>query len=66
MVVAAADQGYQYIALTDHSSGRGIANGLSNERLSEQIALLRSLQSKHHSHILCAPEVDIQADRNFD
>ncbi|PKB72879.1 MAG: hypothetical protein BZY75_04735 [SAR202 cluster bacterium Io17-Chloro-G7] len=66
MVVAAADQGYQYMALTDHSSGRGVANGLSNERLSEQIALLRSLQSKHSIKILCGSEVDIRADGTLD
>ena len=66
MVVAAADQGYQYMALTDHSSGRGIANGLSDERLSEQIALLRALQSKHSIKILCGSEVDIRADGTLD
>ncbi len=66
MVVAAADQGYQYMALTDHSSGRGIANGLSDERLSEQIALLRSLQNKHSIKILCGSEVDIRADGTLD
>ena len=66
MVVAAADQGYQYMAMTDHSSGRGIANGLSNERLSEQIALLHSLQSKHSIKILCGSEVDIRADGTLD
>ncbi len=66
MVVAAADQGYQYMALTDHSSGRGVANGLSNERLSEQIALLRSLQNKHSIKILCGSEVDIRADGSLD
>ena len=66
MVVAAADQGYQYMAMTDHSSGRGIANGLSNDRLGEQIALLHSLQSKHSIKILCGSEVDIRADGSLD
>lgn len=66
MVAAAADYGYQYMALTDHSSGRGIANGLSNERLSEQIALLRSMQDKHSIKILCGSEVDIRADGTLD
>ena len=66
MVTAAAAQGYEYMALTDHSSGRGIANGLSDERLLEQIALLRSLQGKYSITILCGSEVDIRADGTLD
>ena len=66
MVAAAAEQGYEYMALTDHSSGRGIANGLSNDRLLQQIALLRSLRSKYAITILCGSEVDIRADGTLD
>ena len=66
MVQAAVDQGYEYMALTDHSSGLGIANGLSNERLSQQIQVLRSLQSKYPIAILCGSEVDIRADGTLD
>ena len=47
MLQAAVDQGYEYVALTDHSSGRGIANGLSPERLLQQIQTLADLQ-KHY------------------
>jgi len=53
MIQAAVDQNYEYMALTDHSSGLGIANGLSNERLSQQIQVLRTLQSKYSIAILC-------------
>ncbi len=66
MVEAAVEQGYQYMALTDHSSGRGIANGLSNERLVDQIAILRDLQSQYPITILCGSEVDIRADGTLD
>jgi DNA polymerase (family 10) len=66
MVQAAVDQGYEYMALTDHSSGLGVANGLSNERLSQQIQILRSLQSKYSISILCGSEVDIRADGTLD
>ena len=66
MVAAVAAQGYQYMALTDHSSGRGIANGLSNQRLEEQIKLLRSLQDSYSITILCGSEVDIRADGMLD
>ncbi len=66
MVEAAVEQGYHYMALTDHSSGRGIANGLSNERLVEQIGILRDLQSSYPITILCGSEVDIRADGTLD
>ena len=66
MVATAAALGYEYMALTDHSSGRGIANGLSDERLLRQIELLRSLQGKHSMTILCGSEVDIRADGALD
>jgi DNA polymerase (family 10) len=66
MVEAAVARGYEYLALTDHSAGRGIANGLSPERLLEQISLLRSLQSRYPITILCGSEVDIRADGTLD
>ncbi len=66
MIEAAAEQGYEYMALTDHSSGRGIANGLSNERLAEQISRLRELQAQYPITILCGSEVDIRADGTLD
>lgn len=66
MVAAAAAQGYEYMALTDHSSGRGIANGLSNDRLIAQINLLREMQESSPITILCGTEVDIRADGALD
>ena len=66
MVASAAALAYEYMALTDHSSGRGIANGLSDERLHRQIALLRSLQGEYSMTILCGSEVDIRADGTLD
>lgn len=66
MVEAAVRHGYQYMALTDHSAGRGIANGLSEERLHSQIEILRSLQERFPIKILCGSEVDIRADGTMD
>jgi DNA polymerase (family 10) len=66
MVAAAVAQGYDYMALTDHSAGLGIANGLSIERLEQQIQLLRSLQDQYPITILCGSEVDIRADGKLD
>ncbi|NQW22435.1 MAG: DNA polymerase/3'-5' exonuclease PolX [SAR202 cluster bacterium] len=66
MVEAAAAQGYEYMALTDHSAGLGVANGLSNERLESQIKLLRSMQEKYEITILCGSECDIRASGEMD
>ena len=66
MIEAAVAQDYQYMALTDHSSGRGIANGLSDQRLAEQIQLLHSLQDRYPITLLCGSEVDIRADGTLD
>ena len=67
MVHAAKRKGYQYIAITDHSKGLGIARGLDEKRLREQMALIddanRSLQD---FQILKGIEVDIRGDGTLD
>ena len=66
MVAAVAAMGYQYMALTDHSQGLGVANGLNPDRLARQIEVLRSLQDRYDMIILCGSEVDIRADGAMD
>jgi DNA polymerase (family 10) len=66
MVEAALAQGYEYMALTDHSQGLGVANGLSVERLESQIKLLHSLRDRYPITVLCGSEVDIRADGRLD
>ncbi len=66
MVEAAAAQGYEYMALTDHSAGLGVANGLTNERLESQIGLLRDMQEKYDITIFCGSECDIRASGEMD
>ena len=66
MVESATDQGYEYMALTDHSQGLGVANGLTLERLEEQIKLLRDMQEKYDISILCGSECDIRATGDMD
>ena len=66
MIEAAAGWGHQYVAITDHSAGRGIANGLSEERLLQQIEILRSLEDRFRIKVLCGSEVDIRADGSLD
>ena len=67
MVVGARDRGYEYVAITDHSSGRGIANGLTEERLVEQARELRRVEeSVRGIRVLKGTEVDIRADGTVD
>ena len=66
MVAAVAAMGYEYMALTDHSQGLGVANGLTPDRLARQIEVLRGLQSRYDMTILCGSEVDIRADGAMD
>ncbi len=67
MVKAARALGYKYIAITDHSMGRGIAKGLNEERLRQQIEEIKRLnQSLSDFHILTGIEVDIRADGTID
>ena len=63
---AAARRGYEYVCLTDHFVGRGIANGLAVERLLQQAEILRSLDQRYPIKVLSGSEVDIRADRALD
>jgi len=67
MVAAARAHGYDYIAIADHSAGRGVAGGLSVERLRAQIAAIRALNARLDGiTVLAASEVDIRADGTLD
>lgn len=67
MVLAARDGGLEYMAVTDHSVGRGIANGLNPERLRGQIAQIREIeQSIGGIRVFCGTEMDIRADGTLD
>jgi len=67
MAVAALHLGYKYIAITDHSRGRGIAHGLNRERVMEQALEIRRLNERLQGiHIFTGIEVDIRADGSFD
>ena len=67
MALAAKDAGYKYIAITDHSKGLGIAHGLTEERLREQVLEISRLNQKLKGfRILSGMEVDIRADGSID
>lgn len=63
----AQDMGYQYIAITEHSTGRGIAHGLDVERVKEQVAEIKALNERPSGiRVLTGIEVDIRADGSLD
>jgi DNA polymerase (family 10) len=67
MAKAAKALGYQYLAITDHSAGRGIAHGLSDERLRKQIEEIKRLNMQLKGiRIFTGTEVDIRADGSID
>jgi len=67
MALAAKALGYQYLGITEHSGGRGIAHGLDAERLRQQIAEIKQLnQSLDGIHLFRGIEVDIRADGSLD
>ena len=63
MARAAKAQGYEYIAITDHSVGLGIVQGLSPERLREQRKLIDRLNEELAPfRILAGIELEIRVD----
>jgi len=67
MALAARELGYQYLGITDHSGGRGIAHGLDAGRLRQQISEIKQLNQRIRDiHIFSGIEVDIRADGSLD
>jgi len=65
MVQAARSLGHEYLALTDHSPRLRVANGLSSERLREQLSLLPAFSGEGFT-LLSGIEVDILDDGALD
>lgn len=67
MADAARTLGRDYLALTDHSPNLTIANGLSAERLREQLAVVAEINGDGGDfRLLTGIEVDILEDGNLD
>jgi DNA polymerase (family X) len=63
----AKERGYRYIAVTDHTKGLGVAHGLDEKRLSEQIKAIDGANQKLKDfRTLKGAEVDIRADGSLD
>ncbi|MEO6827029.1 MAG: PHP domain-containing protein [Microbacteriaceae bacterium] len=67
MAAAAQMLGREYVALTDHSPNLTIANGLSEERLTEQLGVVAELNDTFDEfRLLSGIEVDILEDGSLD
>ena len=67
IVEAARNRGFEYIAITDHTKGLGVAHGLDEKRLAEEIRLIDFTNEKLKGfRILKGTEIDIRADGRLD
>jgi DNA polymerase (family 10) len=67
LIDEAKKRGYEYIAITDHSKGLGIARGLSAERLMEEKKEIDAVNKRLKGfRLLAGSEVDIRSDGNMD
>ncbi|TNF53525.1 DNA polymerase/3'-5' exonuclease PolX [bacterium] len=65
--VMAREQGYKYIAITDHSKGLGVARGMSIEKVLAQNKRIKSLNKRLRGfRLLSGIEVDIRGDGTMD
>ncbi len=67
MVEKAVKMGHQYMAITDHSQSLAIAQGLSEEKLMQQIEEIRRLDEEYSEiKLLAGTECDIKSDGSLD
>ena len=67
MAVAATELGHEYLAITDHSPRLTVANGLTAQRLRDQLSVIESLNATGAgAHLLTGIECDILADGTLD
>ncbi|MER2077486.1 DNA polymerase/3'-5' exonuclease PolX [Psychrobacillus psychrotolerans] len=67
MVEACRVKGYSHMVITDHSNYLKVANGLSKERLLNQIDIIHSLNEKYTDiEIFTGTEMDILPDGSLD
>ncbi|PIC58526.1 DNA polymerase/3'-5' exonuclease PolX [Sporosarcina sp. P12(2017)] len=67
MVEACRVKGYSHLVITDHSHYLKVANGLTPERLLEQIEEIRAVNMKYDDiEVFCGTEMDILPDGKLD
>ncbi len=67
IVETARKRGYSYIAITDHTKGLGVAHGLDEKRLAEEMKLIDAANKRlARFSILKGTEIDIRSDGRLD
>jgi DNA polymerase (family 10) len=66
MVAAAAEQNYEYMAITDHSPSATVANGLSPDMLLAHNTAVREMAEDSGVRLLTGTEMDIKPDGSLD
>lgn len=67
LVSAARERGYQYIAITDHTKGLGVARGLSPEKMLDELGEIRAVNRRLRGfRLFSGAEVDIRSDETLD
>jgi DNA polymerase (family X) len=67
MVEAARALGYEYMVITDHSGGLGVANGMSVERVRAQRQVIDALNARYAPfRVLAGVELEIRTDGALD
>lgn len=67
LIDTARRKGYKYIAITDHSKGLGIANGMSIERVLAQNKKIKAINKRLRGfRLLSGIEVDIRSNGTMD
>ncbi|HTG00105.1 MAG TPA: DNA polymerase/3'-5' exonuclease PolX [Nitrospirota bacterium] len=67
VVQGARKRGFEYLAITDHTKGLGVARGLDEKRLQEELRRIDGVNKKNATFkILKGTEVDIRSDGRLD
>lgn len=67
VVEAARKKGYHYIAITDHTKGLGVAHGLDEMRLKDEMRLIDATNNRLADfRVLKGTEIDIRSDGSLD
>jgi DNA polymerase (family X) len=66
MAAAAAARGYQFLGISDHSYGLGVANGLTPERLQAQRVEIDAVNAAGTIRLFASAEVEVHRDGRLD
>jgi DNA polymerase (family 10) len=67
IIKAARERGYKYVAITDHTKGLGVARGLNEEKIIEEMKEIKAMNNKLRGfRLLAGAEVDIRSDYTLD